>query len=183
MQKPTFLSTLPARGATPARRCPQIPKGFLSTLPARGATAGGGRAVKIAMISIHAPREGSDVQDALVRCKVLHFYPRSPRGERHRNSRAVSIVKRHISIHAPREGSDTIGMPWLLQCRDFYPRSPRGERRAPRCRCRGCRRNFYPRSPRGERQASLPPFPQRAISIHAPREGSDIPPKGLGQRG
>ena len=34
--------------------------------------------------------------------------------------------------------------------------------------------NFYPRSPRGERLGHLPVIvPARAISIHAPREGSD----------
>ena len=33
---------------------------------------------------------------------------------------------------------------------------------------------FYPRSPRGERLVILaPPFDSLAISIHAPREGSD----------
>ena len=56
---------------------------FLSTLPARGATGrppeqGGGDA-----ISIHAPREGSDMA-------MLVF----------------GAVPLEISIHAPREGSD-----------------------------------------------------------------------------
>src|SRR5699024_742212 len=56
-----FLSTLPARGATQCERLPHLVDG----------------------ISIHAPREGSDVDHSRV-TKVL-----------------VSI-----SIHAPREGSD-----------------------------------------------------------------------------
>ena len=80
-----FLSTLPARGATPVAELdclarlnfyPRSPRGerrlyghdigpyvlrFLSTLPARGATRYG--ICKLGLpdfISIHAPREGSD---------------------------------------------------------------------------------------------------------------------------
>ena len=35
-------------------------------------------------ISIHAPREGSDIgYPALMSENCIHFYPRSPRGERH----------------------------------------------------------------------------------------------------
>ena len=78
-----FLSTLPARGATPASggwattrtnfypRSPRgerpnvadwagITYGFLSTLPARGATVGQLKRAVCRVISIHAPREGSD---------------------------------------------------------------------------------------------------------------------------
>ena len=56
---------------------------FLSTLPARGATAPRGRGGQCVAISIHAPREGSDLSVVL-----------------------VAEAERHISIHAPREGSD-----------------------------------------------------------------------------
>ena len=56
---------------------------FLSTLPVRGATAERQKAIAENHISIHAPREGSDVAVALPRA--------SPSS---------------ISIHAPREGSD-----------------------------------------------------------------------------
>ena len=33
-------------------------------------------------ISIHAPREGRDPAAAGAKCRMLYFYPRSPRGER-----------------------------------------------------------------------------------------------------
>ena len=57
----TFLSTLPARGATgETKHRWNTWNPFLSTLPARGATWRGALAPAIAGISIHAPREGSD---------------------------------------------------------------------------------------------------------------------------
>ena len=79
-----FLSTLPARGATPPplEYPPPMPE-FLSTLPARGATYIQCRLGRLVAISIHAPREGSDCN------------PYNP-----------SHAQR-ISIHAPREGSDS----------------------------------------------------------------------------
>ena len=62
---------------------------------------------------------------------------------------------------------------------DYYPRSPRGERRPPGCSHR-TDSDFYPRSPRGERPAICNPAERgRAISIHAPREGSDPRPHFL----
>ena len=92
-----FLSTLPARGATLLHFYPRSPRGerlealpveikqkfaFLSTLPARGATHDIAFVDGRSVISIHAPREGSD---------------------------AVTSGRQYnslISIHAPREGSD-----------------------------------------------------------------------------
>ena len=56
---------------------------FLSTLPARGATYTAFRVRGLRLISIHAPREGSDDR-----------------------RRAAGYVFDGISIHAPREGSD-----------------------------------------------------------------------------
>ena len=55
---------------------------FLSTLPARGATDGGFLPFICCLISIHAPREGSDPIQRDLRPAAGHFYPRSPRGER-----------------------------------------------------------------------------------------------------
>ena len=58
-------------------------KQFLSTLPARGATDYAGEFAFRQVISIHAPREGSD-----------------------QTNRKSAPAKEDISIHAPREGSD-----------------------------------------------------------------------------
>ena len=57
---------------------------FLSTLPARGATVQTDKAFMQQTISIHAPREGSDLDGGFV------------------------WISSHISIHAPREGSDSL---------------------------------------------------------------------------
>ena len=169
---------------------------FQSTLPARGATGGNAPTGRVINISIHAPREGSDVA-----------------------VRAFSNESARISIHAPREGSDgrTYFPHWRNRC-NFNPRSPRGERPSvidnaavtvtfqSTLPARGatlifvCKStltgNFNPRSPRGERlakgvghghgvqfQSTLPARGAtresaarrdcKGISIHAPREGSD----------
>ena len=55
-----FLSTLPARGATEGSTSLVTQRLFLSTLPARGATRIKALRDFCDVISIHAPREGSD---------------------------------------------------------------------------------------------------------------------------
>ena len=146
-----FQSTLPARGAT-AKSCgtkkstsnfnPRSPRGerqrpcpprnsrprFQSTLPARGATNGPAVEYATKGISIHAPREGSDGLKFCLKKVVLHFNPRSPRGERPVDGVSCTMWEL-ISIHAPREGSDSASGPTMRKTENFNPRSPRGERR------------------------------------------------------
>ena len=128
-----------------------------------------------ALVSIHAPREGSDrssvksvplwssFQSTLpAKGATLHehipgieqgFNPRSPRRER--QWRACRLWGGwNVSIHAPREGSDPF-------CRHHI----------------GTPHSFNPRSPRRERRLLCPACLPRSVSIHAPREGSDV---GLG---
>ena len=126
---------------------------FLSTLPARGATEHSMTLTLRGGISIHAPREGSDRRPILTASYGTVF---------------LSTL--------PARGATTSAMTAKRTKQDFYPRSPRGERRRDRQRQTGNVGDFYPRSPRGERH------PQAAgihgadpISIHAPREGSDMP--------
>ena len=124
-----FQSTLPARGATapspdpnnykqfqstlPARGATEQPQGddrderqFQSTLPARGATVLSGHVAPLDLISIHAPRTGSDRTRRANITTFSDFNPRSPHGER--------------LVHG-----DT-----ARRQSDFNPRSPHGERRA-----------------------------------------------------
>ena len=168
---------------------------FLSTLPARGATV---RCVVYdasCLISIHAPREGSDFKILRISFITSYFYPRSPRGERPVGPAWLPLVAAFLST-LPARGATSPGYGLESLRSDFYPRSPRGERLGPAA-CSSCLalflstlpargatffalsmalncRNFYPRSPRGERRRRQHPAVRGAgISIHAPREGSD----------
>ena len=101
---------------------------FLSTLPARGATAVWLICLLLVSISIHAPREGSDlaVLQPVCRCCLISIH--APREGSDPNlclistgsasflstlpARGATLLLRTlfghelISIHAPREGSD-----------------------------------------------------------------------------
>ena len=167
---------------------------FQSTLPAWGATTKPRHKPSPPLISIHAPRMGSD---------------------RKRRPRRYAL---YISIHAPRMGSDNRRWRNERGRINFNPRSPHGERlnkffiadiqhkfqsTLPAWGATSCNNldfngmsYFNPRSPHGERQDTLdavsdyPEFQstlpawgatatsgymaaQQAISIHAPRMGSD----------
>ena len=174
-----FLSTLPARGATPSRYPVQAAALLISIhAPREGSDRQTRRAFCIQLISIHAPREGSDV------------VPIAP-----------CDLGKQISIHAPREGSDRTRCPAQTTLSEFLSTLPaRGATRitsdtgaASRISIHAPREgsdpppsiklasgpNFYPRSPRGERQLfSTAWIKLSPISIHAPREGSDIFPAG-----
>ena len=80
---------------------------FQSTLPVRGATELGEETKSWFIISIHAPRAGSDRKVHKRRNNDSYFNPRSPCGER---LKAISACCRgvNISIHAPRAGSDFV---------------------------------------------------------------------------
>ena len=79
---------------------PRLPVRFQSTLPVRGATAFPFRAIFFIVISIHAPREGSD----------LVCGPQN--------------IVQAISIHARREGSDLAKSTTRRVDMYFNPRSP-----------------------------------------------------------
>ena len=155
---------------------------FQSTLPVWGATAFPDGLLPHTLISIHAPRVGSDSMPIAFRARLV------------------------ISIHAPRVGSDLIKLWFLAGSLDFNPRSPCGERRQ-RASHLADLPDFNPRSPCGERpkfaadgdysglfQSTLPVWGAtrlpmwsagaREISIHAPRVGSDperrTPPRWTG---
>ena len=125
------------------------------------------------MISIHAPREGSDgVQVLPISDDELFLSTLPARGAtgalydtwdssrisihapREGSDRAQRDTRKalDISIHAPREGSDDAAVRRSPDKADFYPRSPRGER-PDIISLPASQRDFYPRSPRGERPA------------------------------
>ena len=162
VMKTSFLSTLPARGATHLAHTGGAPaEDFYPRSPRGERRRGLARRRGLKGISIHAPREGSDL-DAVgeVDGGRGDFYPRSPRGERPRLS-TTSTVLCYFYPRSPR------GERPLLMYHDkdgwfyFYPRSPRGERPV-QDPLAGNGQYFYPRSPRGERPrpAGISELPQ-----------------------
>ena len=148
---------------------------FQSTLPARGATAGGGVFRRALVISIHAPRTGSDCLKTQRRNWRKNFNPRSPHGERRKVTPVIDMVQNFNprSPHGERQ-TRLDGHDRAIQFQSTLP--ARGATTPPRPRCRCCC-HFNPRSPHGERQSiTVTIAVEIHISTHAPRTGSDRPP-------
>ena len=124
------------------------------------------------VISIHAPRTGSDDLLATSVESLAIFQSTLPaRGAT--RGRIFKRFPRKISIHAPRTGSDRTRRANITTFSDFNPRSPHGERLVHGDTARR-QSDFNPRSPHGERHHCLLLMELlRRISIHAPRTGSD----------
>ena len=161
-----------------------------------GATCKGGDDQRILTnISIHAPRVGSDAGNCGSWSVSWKFQSTLPVWGA---TGCAQYLRRDqsISIHAPRVGSDASGAARKTVPEDFNPRSPCGERPRHWRDHRTDGKDFNPRSPCGERhfrfsefyifftfQSTLPVwgattiisliFLMIAISIHAPRVGSD----------
>ena len=105
------------------------------------------------LISIHAPRTGSDFAWMQKPPRCLHFNPRSPHGERR-------------AFQATSGGTGY----------DFNPRSPHGERRAQNL-LRIPRLHFNPRSPHGERPG------ERSARTTADQFQSTLPARGATRAG
>ena len=150
---------------------------------------------KVSIISIHALREEGDLAVIIVSSFLPYFYPRPPRGGRHK-SPLTGFPHQRISIHALREEGDVVDLlaghalrqflstpsarratccRWGLSpgCVYFYPRPPRGGRLS---RIMGAtRRRLFLSTPSARRATELPiPFRVMSkISIHALREEGD----------
>ena len=104
-----FQSTLPGWGATvpPPWQWSPSQSNFNPRSP------DGERLIRVSpyssprLISIHAPRMGSDLVRPVSGLLTVDFNPRSPDGERH-SPLGVATTIAKISIHAPRMGSDRI---------------------------------------------------------------------------
>ena len=127
---------------------------FQSTLPARGATRKAATTTDPDLISIHAPRTGSDAD--------------APESGEHCQL---------ISIHAPRTGSDAFPCPASRAYSNFNPRSPHGERRRTSRRCSSSSAFQSTLPARGATRMRHATPRRAAISIHAPRTGSDSVPE------
>ena len=126
------------------------------------------------MISIHAPRTGSDKADKPIQMVVPrfqstlpargathamflphtgrhYFNPRSPHGERRPPPKKERRTKTIFQSTLPARGATCCPKSKNLESPDFNPRSPHGERRKllPNTAYNG---HFNPRSPHGERR-------------------------------
>ena len=102
-----FQSTPPARGATNYTSLFIVCRVFQSTPPARGATKFPRSQLGLAVISIHAPREGGDAEYDPIENYNRLISIHAPR----EGGDVASVAVEHIisiSIHAPREGGDLI---------------------------------------------------------------------------
>ena len=145
-----FQSTLPAGGATVKRAAHAFRLAqFQSTLPAGGATLPALRLVCDFLISIHAPRGGSDDPRCQRPPRPPDFNPRSPRGER------PGIVFRRFPAGRFQStlpaGGATRLKPHFWVTEEFQSTLPAG----------------------GATIHAASDRPARRISIHAPRGGSD----------
>ena len=170
---------------------------FLSTLPARGATAAAVVAAGDGAISIHAPREGSDISGFYDLCGSepflstlpargatydsarqwaedhLNFYPRSPRGERRQWTPGRQTPTPAFLSTLPARGATPSSWRLPIGQAEFLSTLPaRGAtgRRPPE----DCGRGISIHAPREGSDSDRGPIPGGFwISIHAPREGSD----------
>ena len=101
-----FQSTLPVKGATSLFIIRGSASPFQSTLPVKGATAEAQRQMVMEIVSIHAPREGSDHHYTLTQLGKDWFQSTLPvKGATWGLSLPEHLLV--VSIHAPREGSDS----------------------------------------------------------------------------
>ena len=192
--KAVFQSTLPARGATSARRAPgnlcafqstlpargatlwflsgQSPSSFQSTLPARGATSAATADAARRTFQSTLPARGATPPP---RCSALspsNFNPRSPHGERLQQCLLVRDAVIHFNPRSPHgERRDS----WGNQRKQDVFQSTLPARGATRfSKCFASRPRFQSTLPaRGATRPCDPDVRIRQISIHAPRTGSD----------
>ena len=142
---------------------------FQSTLPAKGSDFQIIICLMYSTISIHAPREGSDVMSLTARASILPFQSTLP---------AKGATKRHddparaagnFNPRSPRRERPATGLPQAAPT-DFNPRSPRRERRS-RQATSPSRPTFQSTLPaKGATSPATVGADERPISIHAPRE-------------
>ena len=123
-----FQSTPPARGAT-SQFPPSIEFILISIhAPRKGSDVTKANTQTLSHISIHAPRKGSDIIGSEASPILCAFQSTPPaRGATKIADRLAQVIG--ISIHAPRKGSDLTRHSMSTQQGHFNPRPPQGERR------------------------------------------------------
>ena len=176
---------------------------FLSTPSARRATVRQSRLSGSHQISIHALREEGDSTSSVRVFSPLNFYPRPPRGGRHRRSGKKTIQKHfyprpprggrlavvrrskrrsNISIHALHEEGDSATRRPGPSTGYFYPRPPRGGRQSGRAGNNPDKRFLSTPSARRATHLTMLLSSENHISIHALREEGDKDTEGQKQQ-
>ena len=147
-------------------------KKYFNPRPPRGGRRGWIRGSAVGLgISIHAPREGGDIDTLACMWTDAYFNPRPPRGGRPQFS-LRTLTRRNFNPRPPRGGRRR----WTHrqnQIQTFQSTPPaRGATKADSL-C-WCIKRFQSTPPaRGATRRRSPPARWRRISIHAPREGGD----------
>ena len=146
---------------------------FQSTLPVRGATVTTKPMYACSVISIHAPRAGSDPFRGRGRRSAGYFNPRSPCGERRQASDTRRCGYRHFNPRSPC-GERLVQLADKLVLYTFQSTLPvRGA--TDKVTYNGKRYVFQSTLPvRGATESGRSPSRRLVISIHAPRAGSDV---------
>jgi len=147
---------------------------FQSTLPAKGATLRVMLTGMATIVSIHAPREGSDDRFSVSYINNKWFQSTLPAKGATNNLHPDQVLPPWFQSTLPAKGATTRLSRYNPSSKRFNPRSPRRERRLV----------LINQETLNEFQSTLPakgatrfPFLLQLfhkVSIHAPREGSDV---------
>ena len=124
-------------------------------------------------ISIHAPRTGSDRTQGTTPCRTSSFQSTLPARGATASCSAESCLPRYFNPRSPHgERLSVTSTNFTVSCISIHaPRTGSDSARQP-SRCKSP--DFNPRSPHGERRSECRPVhDSQTISIHAPRTGSD----------
>ena len=145
---------------------------FQSTLPAWGATRVGRSCLCVDLISIHAPRMGSD-KVRFFACGEYGISIHAPRMGSDNNDPAAYFDFVQFQSTLPAWGATVFSVPNILVAL-FQSTLPAWGATLPRITISFVLLNFNPRSPHGERLCPCSAIGVWGISIHAPRMGSDM---------
>ena len=134
------------------------------------------RECRLLLISIHAPRTGSDATYFAMQIASDVFQSTLPARGATPPDTIIIAQGIYISIHAPRTGSDALALSSTLGEDRFQSTLPARGATSTLTSSRWRRKNFNPRSPHGERRT------QTATSERGKRFQSTLPARGATSR-
>ena len=149
------------------------PLGFLSTPSARRATCSICLHEPVRKISIHALREEGDMWTLTLWTPQRYFYPRPPRGGRHKWQYTINSLLVFLSTPSARRATLSQPVPDTSKC--VFLSTPSARRATGESAAVGIPSGFLS-TPSARRATSASPLLQKdkKISIHALREEGDM---------